>query len=308
MKNKLTMALIATLYYKNNLSQNEIAKKMNVSRPWISKLLKKAQDAGMVKITIQSPLEGHPDLERQIEEAYGLSHVKVIDDSSQEDYLSLSAASYLMAILQDKDTIGLGWGSSVARFVEACFPMEAKEIKTVALAGSFGTPASALPNYQAIQLAQKLSATPVLLHAPAFCVSKENYDALMENDSIRESLYLAEHADILITGIGSSNTSFLTHTNLLTDEAIEELKSLHVIGDILLQHFNADLEPVSSSLTQHMIKANIYEARKHARCIMALAQGVEKAESIHAVLSSGLVDVFFTDTKTANVLIAKKIQ
>lgn len=308
MKNKLSMALIATLYYKNNLSQNEIAKKLNVSRPWISKLLKKAQDAGMVKITIQSPLEGHPELEKQIQEAYGLCHVKVIDSSQQEDYLSLAAASYLMAILQDHDTIGIGWGSSVARFVDACFPIQAKDLKTVALAGSFGTSAETLPNYQAIELAQKLSATPVLLHAPAFCTSKEGYDMLMENDSVRESLYLAEHADILITGISSSQTSFLTHTNLLTDEAIEELHQNRVIGDILLQYFNADYDPVSLRLTQYMIKANIYEARKHARCIMSLCQGVEKIESIHAILSSGLVDAFFTDTETAKILIEKKIQ
>ena len=53
-KNNDTMTdriiLVATLYYKEKLSQQEIAKRLGVSRPWISKLLKKAEDLGLVKI------------------------------------------------------------------------------------------------------------------------------------------------------------------------------------------------------------------------------------------------------------------
>lgn len=56
--------LVATLYYKEKLSQQEIAQRLGVSRPWISKLLKKAEDMGLVKIEIQSPVFGNEHLEK----------------------------------------------------------------------------------------------------------------------------------------------------------------------------------------------------------------------------------------------------
>ena len=50
------ITLIATLYYKDKLSQQEIAKKLNISRPWVSKLLTRAEELGIVKIEIESRL------------------------------------------------------------------------------------------------------------------------------------------------------------------------------------------------------------------------------------------------------------
>ena len=47
MYNKILLA--ANLYYKNHFSQQEIAKRLNVSRPWVSKLLAKALELGIVK-------------------------------------------------------------------------------------------------------------------------------------------------------------------------------------------------------------------------------------------------------------------
>ena len=48
------IVLVATLYYKNKLSQQEIAKKLSISRPWVSKLLSRAEDLGIVKIETAS--------------------------------------------------------------------------------------------------------------------------------------------------------------------------------------------------------------------------------------------------------------
>ena len=59
------IVLVANLYYKNNLSQREIANRLNISRPWVSKLLSRAGDVGIVKIKIDSPNSGIPHLEEK---------------------------------------------------------------------------------------------------------------------------------------------------------------------------------------------------------------------------------------------------
>ncbi len=68
------IVLVATLYYKNKLSQQEIAKKLSISRPWVSKLLSRAEDLGIVKIEINSPVTGNSQLEEALKEKYGLSY------------------------------------------------------------------------------------------------------------------------------------------------------------------------------------------------------------------------------------------
>ena len=57
------MLLAANLYYKEKLSQQEISQQLNISRPWVSKLLKRAEEAGIVRIEILSPYTGHTELE-----------------------------------------------------------------------------------------------------------------------------------------------------------------------------------------------------------------------------------------------------
>ena len=300
------MVLVSTLYYKNNLSQQEIAKKLNVSRPWISKLLKRAQDSGIVKISIQSPVDGNSPLEKILKDSYHLNFSKVISNhDSGKDYVSMAAANYFISIIQEKDTIGIGWGSAVSRFIQEMIAVHMNGVKTVPLAGSFGTTFETLPNYSAIQLAEKLSGTANLLHAPALCSSEEEYNTLMKNAAILQTIEMGEHSDIIVTGIGALGSSFITRNHILNEDSMKELENASVTGDILLQFFDKDSMPVAPGFAKNIIKADIYKAKENARCVIAIAEGIEKVDIIHSVLSSGLVDAFFTNTETAKALIDK---
>ena len=46
---------VARLYYQSDYSQQEIANKLNISRPTISRLLKYAKEKGFVQISIADP-------------------------------------------------------------------------------------------------------------------------------------------------------------------------------------------------------------------------------------------------------------
>jgi DNA-binding transcriptional regulator LsrR (DeoR family) len=46
--------LVADLYYTYNMHQHEIAEKLDISRPWVSRLLKRAEELGIVRIEIDT--------------------------------------------------------------------------------------------------------------------------------------------------------------------------------------------------------------------------------------------------------------
>ena len=294
------ITLIATLYYKDKLSQQEIAKKLNISRPWVSKLLTRAEELGIVKIEIESPILGNTQLEQQLCDKYQLEYASVIDNSdTSKDYLSMAAVNYFISQIKPTDVIGVAWGNAVSRFIRHIHPLKFSDIQIVPLAGSFGASFDTLPNYNVIQLANLTGGKSHLLHFPAFCSSKEEYKALSQNENTLSILSQAENADLVINGIGSFHSSFLTRHHILSDESIKELKQYDAVGDFALQFLSKDGNTIDTALTKNLIKADVFKIADHVRCVIAIAEGLEKTEIIHAVLSRHLVTAFFTDKETA---------
>ena len=117
------ITLIATLYYKDKLSQQEIAKKLNISRPWVSKLLTRAEELGIVKIEIESPILGNTQLEQRLCDKYQLEYACVIDNSdTSRDYLSIAAVNYFISQIKPNDIIGVAWGNAISRFIRHIHP------------------------------------------------------------------------------------------------------------------------------------------------------------------------------------------
>ena len=62
----------ARLYYEDNLTQAQVAQKLGISRPSVSKMLTKAREVGIVRIEICAGAEGDADLLEQLQLRYGL--------------------------------------------------------------------------------------------------------------------------------------------------------------------------------------------------------------------------------------------
>ena len=75
------MLKCCVMYYENEMGQNEIAQKLGISRPTVSKLLKEAKERGYLRIEIVGPQEQNCyKLERELEEKFGLKEAIVVED------------------------------------------------------------------------------------------------------------------------------------------------------------------------------------------------------------------------------------
>lgn len=61
------LSKVSKLYYERGLNQQEIADKLHLSRPKVSRLLQQAQEEGIVQITVHSPPGTFADLEEALE-------------------------------------------------------------------------------------------------------------------------------------------------------------------------------------------------------------------------------------------------
>lgn len=299
------MVLISNLYYKDKMSQQEIAKKLNISRPWVSKLLARAEELGIVKIEVLSPFVNNVAMENALMEKYHMKYVGVIqNDNSSTDNVAFAAANYFVAELHEKDVVGVGWGKSVSRLIAKTPSVYFPEVQLVPLSGSFGNTLSVLPNYNTIQLSEKLNGMAKVFHAPMVCSSQEEYQALISNEHTQKFLNMAENANIILLGIGVFETSIVPQYGILEQNEIEELKQKKAIGDVGLSYFDKYGNLVETQKTKKMIKTNIIKASKNARTVIGIADGINKVNIIDVALSLNLFTAFFTDEKTASALLS----
>jgi DNA-binding transcriptional regulator LsrR (DeoR family) len=302
------LSKVSSLYYAEHQTQQEIADRLGISRPVISRLLQEAHNRGIVQITVAAPGGLHLDLERHLESQFGLAAAQVVDvdrDASRSPdklrrAIGAAAASYLARTVQSGETIGLAWGTTLDAMVQAMSPLTRSGVSVVQTLGGIGPPdANAYAAEVVRRLAQLLGATPVLLPAPGVVATRTVRDALQRDHHVRTALAQLDRLDAIYVGIGSLRSNpVLRDGRSLPPGIYKELRAAGAVGDIALRFFDHAGAPVRSSLDDRILGITAEQLRATKR-VVAMAGGPDKVDAIHAALMAGLVDVLITDSATA---------
>lgn len=291
-------------YYEDQVTQEEIARRVGISRSTISRMLTHARRQGIVKITVESPPSDLFDfeLETSLESLFGLSEVLVCncDPQSSGTVLGAMAADLLLRNLSSGQSIGLSWGRSVAAVVDAIPRTEDfDDLTIVALSGGVGAVnQSYLGNTLVLKLAERLNAQAMTLDAPAI-LQQETYQRLVAEPVVARVLARAQTIDIAIVGIGAVGVfSTLTATEYLAPHMVETLEAMGAVGDLCSRFYSADGEPINSDLDRRTIGIT-FETLKQIPRVIGIAWGQEKVSAILGALRLGVLNVLVTDKMTA---------
>ena len=111
----------ARMYYEQNMTQNEIAKALGVSRPLVSVLLSEARQKGIVTITIHAAGSVEELAAAQLKQRFSLRQVLVVPDgkSAEETNNAVAAAVWDLCFARcTGGSVGLGWGSMLGRMAD----------------------------------------------------------------------------------------------------------------------------------------------------------------------------------------------
>lgn len=301
---KELLAHVASLYYERGLNQAQIANIVGLSRPMISRLLAEARECGVVEIKIHWPISTDPNLEKRLIVQFGLRTARVLDVDHLPypellRRLGKLAAIELMNHLQDGMTVAIAWGATLWEMVHAMPSRMYPNMRIVQCLGALGNRQLCDTPSIVQRMAQILGAQSFLLYAPLIVESEEARLQLLQQRSIRETLEMAQHADLLLVGIGTIDPeiSSLKRAGYLSDSELEELRRRGAVGDIC-GHFLDREGRLVPALDQRLIGITLADIRQ-IPCVFAVAGGIVKAEAIRAALYSGLVHVLITDKGAA---------
>lgn len=300
------LAEIATRYYDQNKTQQEIADEMGVTRSAVSRLLTEARDRGIVEIIVHYPWRTAPDLERALMAMFGLKAARVLvrGNKSYQDMLvglGVLGAQYFSSILQPQDGVGISWGTGLHALVRALRPVNYPDVEVIQLVGGTGTERSSVVGpLLAPMLANALGCRCWYLHAPLITASEAAHDALMQERSIRETLERGEQARIALVGIGTTTPSLYNPYRLgyVTDAELAEIQAAGGIGLVCGQHYTVDGAYLDISVNRRVVGLSL-TALHEVENVIGVAGDAQKGEAILGALLGGYVNVLVTDDTAA---------
>ncbi|RAK16588.1 deoxyribonucleoside regulator [Anoxybacillus vitaminiphilus] len=300
----------AKLYYQLDYNQQDIAKKLGISRPTVSRLLQQAKKMGVVKIEIIDPSETLEELAEQLKEKYQLKKVFVAAASQNEDAavkaaIGKRAADFLYETVSDGDIIGVTWGRTLYNVALGLKHKPLKDVEVVQLKG--GVSHSKINTYasEIVYLFGKAFDTiPQHLPLPVIVDHMAVKKALEADRHIQKLLEMGKRANIALFTVGSVNfDSLLFQLGYFSDEELEML-SREAVGDICSRFFDKDGKIVSESLNERTIGIDLSELQKKEKSIL-VAGGTNKLQAIKGALKGKYANILITDQYTARALLDK---
>ena len=305
---------LAWLYYVGNKNQEEIANQLGLSRFKINRMLARAHERGLVKITIQHETTRLLEIAGRIQEAFGLAECIVtpslgqtesqdIADAQARRAVGIAAAGFLSRRLSVPEpvTIGLAWGRSIAAMVDELPKLSKENLKIVSLMGSLSRNARTNPFDCVHALAQLCEGEAYILPAPFIADSEADYEVIMGQKLVQQTLRLARAADFYIASFGDcSKHSFIYHHDLLHDDEIDEIINAGAVADMLGKFFDKDGRLLDNALNRRTPSISYDDIRD--RELVLLAAGLAKSGALLAILKSGTVNRLIVDGDLADIL------
>lgn len=306
------MTRVARLYYDVGLKQPEIATRLRLSQPKVSRLLKQAQGEGIVRISVRAVSGTNPELEEALESRYGLTEVEIVDISRDDDdaavrELGAAAAFHVETTVRSGDVIGVSsWSATLLAMVDAMHPVSGvKGTRVVQILGGGGDPAAeGHATHLVRRLADLLHGEGTFLPAPGSVGSAEARTVLLEEPFVQRAVALFDQLDVALVGIGGQETSGLLASsgNVFSADELRTVREAGGVGDIGLRYMCADGSPVDTPLHERVIGIELEQLKRVPRAI-AVAGGPGKTEAIHAALVGGWINCLITDNFTAERLL-----
>lgn len=293
----------AKLYYRQELSQAEVAAQMGISRPTVAKLIQHAKDRGFVTVEIHDPQEEGAQVTSTLMEAFGLRavhmvHVPVGVDATNED-LGIAGARYLEEIVEDGMSIGVSWGKTLLSVARNLRHTTVKARQIVQLKGGSSRSHLATNDFETInQFCMAFNAPALALPLPVIFDRQETKDIVEQDSHIADVLQQGRETDLAVFTVGSARReSLLLNLGYLSDDAADRLLE-RAVGDVCSRFYTYEGEIADPETNALTVGIHVDELRSRPRRVL-VAGSLHKAAAIETALWMGMATDLVIDRPTA---------
>lgn len=282
----------AWLYYTHGLRQDEVAKKLDISRASVATYLRKARETGIVNISTSTQLFTEDTLAREVEDAFGLTTVWIAPQDRQALDAGVEvpalAAGVFLELVNRGDRIGVAWGRTVYAVADVMSFADLQDVTVVQLCGNLGAPYSQRPDQCTMEIARRLNARGLNFYAPLSLSSERLARELRDEPVIKEQLSLVARCDLALFSVGTIDAeSHIVKCGALTPAEMFALRDQGATGVIAGQLIDATGKLLDCDYNRRVISADLASMRAIPKRMMVVQED-NKLEPLQAALAGGL--------------------
>ncbi|GHU44314.1 DNA-binding transcriptional regulator [Bacilli bacterium] len=300
------LSQVAYMYFIEDMSQQEISKKLGIYRTTISRLIKEAREEGIVDITIRDFDTKIYALETHLQTKYQMKFVQIVptdpEDSEQEkdEGLSRAGAAFIKQRLEKNSVVGLSWGRTLAQTIGH---IENRRNTHAVFVPIVGGPSHVNTRYHVntlvYELARKFGGSSQFVNATVVQESKALKEGITRSKYFSELNDYWSRLDLAIVGIGGKLTVKDSQwRDLITADDYEDLELREAIGDCCCRFVDRDGKVLKGSLYERTIGMDLTDLAK-VPISVGIARSKPKAKAILAVLKRDYINTLITDEETA---------
>ena len=297
------------LYYVAGNTQDEIARKLGVSRQSAQRLVAMAVSERLVKVRLDHPIARCMDLSQAILDKFGLQFCEVVPSDPEAPNLMAGAAIAAGAEIErtlktdEERIIALGTGRALKATVEQVPRMHCPQHRVVSRLGNMMSDGSATPYNATIQLAERINAVQYPYPLPVLANSREELGTLFGQEAVRKTLSLCERADLTLVGIGQmDSTAPLFVDGFLTRDEIDEVQARGAAGEITSWIYDDSGEIIDCAFNRRVASAPLRPACDQR--FIGVAVGPSKVRGIMGALRGRLISGLITSESTAEAILS----
>ena len=301
---------IAYWYYTLGLTQDEIARRLSMTRQKVNQIIRSLESQGIISISIHGFERDHIELESRLEEQFNLNEVLVVSDYGEKEtaiyQVANVAAQYLDEMITQGMRIGVSWGRTLSRVISELPYHSRSDCSVVQLLGARNMANSSEKSDEISRnLANRLDCPCYMLYAPAIVNHPETRTWLMREENIRQSFELMQQCDLALVGVGElTDTSTLVKGGYVSAAEAEQLKGSGFAADVNMNLICQDGTTRENPFESRIMAADLDCLRQIGNTV-AVAAGETKAEAAAACFRTGAINTAIIDESLARRILAQ---
>jgi DNA-binding transcriptional regulator LsrR (DeoR family) len=296
------------LYFIAGNTQDEIARKLKVSRPTAQRLVSLALSERLITFRLDHPIASCMELAARLAARHSLLHCEVVPSDPGSDSVVVgiaeSAASFLEQQLKSEEpvVIAVGTGRTLRAAVEQVPRMTCSRHKLVSLVGHISAEGAGSFYDVLTRLSELTQAPHFPMPLPVVVPSRRDRDQLVDLEPFRRLRGLAEVAETTVVGVGRMDErSQLYLDGFISEAELTDMRRRGAVGEITGWAFDAAGTIIEGGFNERLTSVPL--TTPAPRLVVAVAQGTSKVLPIHAALRGRLINGLITNETTARSLL-----
>ncbi|MEO6608740.1 MAG: sugar-binding transcriptional regulator [Aestuariivirga sp.] len=298
------------LYYIAGNTQDEIARKLGVSRQTAQRLVSLSVTERLIKVRLDHGLAICLELANRLRDKFELQSVEVVPADSQSTSNTLgiaeAAASELERCLDSQHPViaAVGTGRTLRAMAENVSPMDCPQHKIVSLVGNIAPDGSASIFDVASRIGDRVRAPYYPMPLPVIAQTVHERNLLVQQKSLRNIVDLAEQANLTFVGIGTVDSdAALLRDGFVKLEEIRALVRAGAVGEITGWAFDANGALIEGLTNDRVLSVPLGHAEK--RRVIGVSMAPARLNAIRGALSGRLLSGLITNETMAASLLQK---